>query len=364
MSFDMMFLDESPKTLNDENLEALTKKAGPGGRITLADLNAVGFNNDKIFADSIASMNRVILSYTFNDEPANYDVQIRQKKEAFKKAQVRFLERSSKKLTPEELKKYAPLDDPNVKSISYPIPAMMNTARTFGFVNRDTDVDGTVRKVRLVRVHDGRLFYNLALVMLMDAYEVPVSGVEVVPGSRIILKKAVNPETKEVRDITVPIDERGMMYVTWAGSGKGRGRREDTFHQVSFYALLEYRAPAGYDDSLTVAEYVHRLFDQEDKIKAEELANLNEQLEGFNEEYRDADPAMRKNMTASIDELKKKIAALSANAFLGDLALQLDTARKEYDRTRGRRPEEEKMERDHGPEKVDEQDQAGIYHEL
>jgi adenylate cyclase len=331
MSFDMMFLDESPKTLNDQNLEALTKKAGPGGRISLADLNAAGFNNDKIFADSIASMGQVILSYTFNDEPVNYDVQLRQNKEAFKKAQARFMERSSRKLTTEERKKYGSLVDPNVRSISYPIPAMMNTARAFGFVNRDTDVDGTVRKVRLVRVHDGRLFYNLALVMLMDAYGVPVSGVEIDPGRGIILKNAVDPETKVVQDITVPIDDKGMMYVTWAGSGKG-GRREDTFRQVSFYALLEYRSPAGYDTGLTVAEYVHRLFDQEDKIKAEELANLNEQLEGFNEELRDADPAARKNMAASIGEIKKKITALSANSFLGDLSLQLDAARNEYGR--------------------------------
>jgi adenylate cyclase len=334
MSFDMMFLDESPKTLNDENLAALTKKAGPGGRISLADLNAAGFNNDKIFADGIASLGKVILSYTFNDEQANVDVQLRQKKESFKKARVRFLERSSKKLSADELKKYAPLVDHNVRSISYPIPAMMNTARAFGFVNRDTDVDGTVRKVRLVRVYDGRLFYNLALVMLMDAYGVPMQNVEVFPGHRIVLKNAVNPETKTVQDVTIPIDDQGMMYVTWAGSGKG-GRREDTFHQVSFYALLEYRSPAAYDETLTVGEYVHRLFDQEDKIKAEELANLNEQLAGFNEEVKDADPAMKKTLAASIDELKKKLAGLGKNAFLGDLALQADTARAEYAKTTG-----------------------------
>ena len=334
MAFDMMFLDESPKTLNDENLAALTKKAGPGGRISLADLNAAGFNNDKIFADGIASLGKVILSYTFNDEPANVDVLLRQKKESFKKAQARFLERSSKKLTPAEMKKYASLVDKNVKSISYPIPAMMNTARAFGFVNRDTDIDGTVRKVRLVRVYQDRLFFNLALVMLMDAYGVPFQNVDVFPGNRIVLKKALNPETKEIKDITIPIDPRGMMYVTWAGSGKG-GRREDTFHQVSFYALLEYRAPSAYDESLTLGEYVHRLFDQEDKFKAEELANLNEQLAGFNEELKDADPATKKTLGASIDELKKKIAVLGKNAFLGDLTLQLDTAREEYAKMKG-----------------------------
>ncbi|OHD65033.1 MAG: hypothetical protein A2176_04600 [Spirochaetes bacterium RBG_13_51_14] len=329
--FDMMFFDESPKTIDDKDFESLMKKTEEGGRISLSDLKKIGFDKDQIFADGIAAMNRVILSYTFNDEPLNYDVLERQKKESFKKSLMRFNERSSVKLTPAQAQRLAGLDDPHTKSISYPIPEFMGTAHAFGYVNRYTDIDGTVRKVQMVKMFQGRLYFNLALVMLMDACRVPMNGVEVIPGRRIILKQALNPLTQSVEDISIPIDEKGMMYVTWAGSGQGKGgRREKTFHLVPFFAVLEYQAGSAYDAKLSIGEYAGKLFEQEDRIKSDQLVDLDERLQAFKEEERDADPAMKKTLAASITELKNKMDALNRNPFLGDLKRRLDKARAEY----------------------------------
>jgi class 3 adenylate cyclase len=176
-------------------------------------------------------------------------------------------------------------------------------------VNRDTDLDGTVRKVRLVRMYQGRLYFNMALVMLMDISGASLDRVEVIPGKNIILKRAIHPATRKMEDISIPIDKNGMMYVMWAGSGRGKGgRRENTFHIVPFYALLEY--PEKKKLSLSI-------FEQEDKIKSDQLAELNDQLESLTDQ-------------ASIAEVKKKIDILRKNPLYEELTGRIESARIAY----------------------------------
>lgn len=322
VSFDIMFPDASPRGIDNKELEALKRKAAAGTRVTPAEVDAVGLNKDRQFADGVKYMNRVILAYTFNDEPLAFDVIERQKSEAFQKAKKRFTELSSMKVSKKDAERLKSLDEGTVKSISCPIPELMNTGRAFGFVNRYTDIDGVIRKVQLVRMFEGRLYFNLALVMLMDASKTPMSRVEVVPGRHIILRGAHNPVTQKAEDITIPIDNKGMMYVTWAGSGKGKeGRRERTFHLVPFYALLEYKENS---------DFVKGLFKDEDARKADELAQLQEQLSGFTEQMDAADPETKKMLAASVDEINRKIKASSANPFVSDLENQMKAIRDEY----------------------------------
>ena len=319
VSFDIMFPDASPRGIDNKELDALTRKAAAGSRITPTEVEAVGVNKDRQFADGVKYMNRVILAYTFNDEPLAYDVLERQKSEAFIKAKKRFTELASVKVSGPKSERLKSLDEGTVKSISYPIPELMTAARSFGFVNRYTDIDGVIRKVQLVRVFEGRLYFNLALVMLMDASQTPMSRVEVIPGRHIILRGAHHPLSQKVEDITIPIDDKGMMYVT-CGSGK-EGRRERTFHLVPFYALLEYEENA---------EFVRGLFDEEDARKADELAGLQQQLDGFTEELGGADAETKKMLSAGMEEVNRKIAAATANPLLADLEKQMKTVREEY----------------------------------
>ncbi len=325
VSFDIMFPDASPRGIDNTELDALARKAASGGRVTPAEVEAVGVNKDRQFADGVKYMNRVILAYTFNDEPLAYDVLERQKSETFIKARKRFTEFASVKVPGPKAELLESLDEGTVKSISFPIPELMSAARSYGFVNRYTDIDGVIRKVQLVRVFEGRLYFNLALVMLMDASRTPMSSVEVIPGRHIILRGAHHPLSQKVEDITIPIDDKGMMYVTWAGSGKGKeGRRERTFHLVPFYALLEYRENA---------DLVRGIFEEEDARKAEELGNLRQQLAGFTEELNDADPETKKMLAAGMEELKKKIEQASANPLLSDLEGRMKTVRVQHAKT-------------------------------
>ena len=86
-----------------------------------------------------------------------------------------------------------------------------------------------------IKIKSG-VFFNLGIIMLIDICNVTKENIVVVPGENITLKKAKNPMTHRTEDIVIPIDERGMMYVNWAGSGI----REETFELYSFYALVEY----------------------------------------------------------------------------------------------------------------------------
>jgi hypothetical protein len=85
----------------------------------------------------------------------------------------------------------------------------MAAAKTFGFVNRFTDIDGTIRRVRLVQVFDGRIYFNLALSMLIDACNVKPGDIEVNPGRNIILKNAFNSMAHKIENIVIPIDKSG-----------------------------------------------------------------------------------------------------------------------------------------------------------
>jgi adenylate cyclase len=78
------------------------------------------------------------------------------------------------------------------------------------------------------------------------------------------------------------------------------------------------------------ADTVRKIFEEEDENKAGRLNQLNEQLNGFTDEIKDADPATKKTLSDSIEELKKRIEKLGRNDLLQNLTPRLDGARKEY----------------------------------
>ncbi|MCL1912257.1 MAG: CHASE2 domain-containing protein, partial [Leptospirales bacterium] len=141
----------------------------------------------------------------------------------------------SKKVDEKDYYKYESVIDSRTVKIAYPIPDLMKAAHAFGFVNRDTDIDGAVRKVRLVQFFEGRLYFNLALVMLANTCGVALNDIDIIAGEKIVLKNALHPLSHEKGDINIPIDKNGMMYVYWTG-----GKREEAFKAVPFYGLVEY----------------------------------------------------------------------------------------------------------------------------
>ncbi len=227
---DIIFPDESPYQVNTAALAALQAKKGVGA----AELSDLIIDHDRIFSESLAASGNAAVPYVFTTDTPTRDALAKQDRPEFQEALPGFLEKASRAIDERDKARYRGLEDMKVKELIYPIPPVMSAARSFGFVDRDSDMDGTIRKIRLVRSYKGRIYYNLALTMLMDMCRVTPASVEVEPGSHITLRNAVNPRTGAKGDIRIPVDGRGMMYINWAGQW------QKSFRNVPYHALLDY----------------------------------------------------------------------------------------------------------------------------
>ena len=236
VAFDIMFPDPSPRQVNEEAYKNLVNKAGSRIKISESDISSVLQNNDVIFSDSLKNSGSAILSFTFSPDQATPDVVERQNTRAFLEGKKRFESIASIPVPQGREKEFETLNDKDTATIVYPISEILSSAKNFGFVNRETDIDGTIRRVRLVQVHDGRIYFNLALSMIMDICDVKKENILVNPGKNIILKNAFNEIKQKHEDILIPINENGIIFVNWAGEGP----IEKSFHSIPFFALLEY----------------------------------------------------------------------------------------------------------------------------
>ncbi|PKL17685.1 MAG: hypothetical protein CVV49_09850 [Spirochaetae bacterium HGW-Spirochaetae-5] len=238
ISFDIMFPDPSPKQINEEAYKKLLDQAGSKKKISSDDIVSVLKNNDTIFAEGLRNNGSAVLAYTFSNDQPTPDIIERQNTRVFAEAKKRFESIASIPVPPGREKEFEALAEKETIAIIYPIKEMLSSAKNFGFVNRFTDIDGTIRKVRLVQVFNGRIYFNLALSMIIDACRVKKENIIINPGKNIVLKNAFNEMKQKYEDIIIPINNSGMIFVNWAGEGP----IEKSFHTIPFYALLEYPA--------------------------------------------------------------------------------------------------------------------------
>ncbi len=235
ISFDVMFPDPSPRQVNEEVYNNLLNKAGKKN-ISTEEIVSVLKNNDTLFSEGLKNNGTAILSYTFSEDIPTEDIIERQNTRAFSEAKKRFESIASIPVPQGREKEFETLSEKETVAIVYPISEMLSSARNFGFVNRFTDIDGTIRRVRLVQVFNNRIYFNLALSMIIDACGVKKENIIINPGKNIILKNAYNDINRKNEDIVIPINKSGMIFVNWAGEGP----IETSFHNIPFYALLEY----------------------------------------------------------------------------------------------------------------------------
>ncbi len=295
VGFDVMYPDASPTQLNNDVYNSFMEKLASKVPIEQNEFSALIRNNDKIFAQGIENNGDVIIPYTFSQDPVNVDVAKRQESEEFQKARERFLKTASIPVPEGEEKKFQQLEEDDIKTIVYPISPLMNSAKSFGFVNRFTDIDGTLRKVRLVQVFEGRLYFNLALAMLIDECKVKKENIIVNPGKNIVLKNAFNFKDYITEDIVIPIDKTGMIFVNWAGPGP----REKSFKLIPFYSLLEYHS---------FADPVYEFFDN-----AGGIAGIQQRAE----------------LSQNIEEARKKLKTASDDVTYRETAIELKALQNE-----------------------------------
>ncbi|MFW5770137.1 MAG: CHASE2 domain-containing protein, partial [Spirochaetota bacterium] len=248
-TMDIQFPDASPVGLDMEAYRTLLDDFREGSRIQPADVSDLLIDRDVMLANGIKSVGNVIIPFSFLKEELTPRQMLVEQKERQQRARQEFMHRSSIPVPEKDSEKFMSMVDNERVAIQYPIPEVIEAAKTFGFVDSDFDMDGTARRIRLLRVFDNRVFFHMGLVMVMDLCGVSMDDVEIHPGKRVVLKEALNPVTHKKKDLAIPIDEKGMLNINWAGP------LEETFNHLSYYALLEYSM---------VEEEVHGFLDEQE----------------------------------------------------------------------------------------------------
>lgn len=296
VSFDIMFPDPSPLQVNEESYSAMQDKMSARKAVKSDELASLIKNNDTLFSESARNNGSVMLAFTFSGDELTPDQVARRNTREHLAAVKRFEAVSSIPVPADRADEFKSLADNEMLNIVYPIPQLMQSGKMFGFVNRFTDIDGTIRRVKLIQLFNNRIYFNLSLVMLMDACGVKKENIVVNPGKNIIIKNAYNPFKMVQEDIVIPIDSGGMLYVNWAGPGA----REQSFHILPFYALLEYN-----DFAPGVYEFFDSAGGSEGIIKR---SGLNSRISGLEQQYAAAGTADKKAaLSAEIRALKTEL---------------------------------------------------------
>ena len=268
IAFDIQFMDKSPRYAQLDILQIIEEKAKSGKRITYEELNHAILDSDRLFSEAMAK-NNVILAYSFLNRTLTETKLSPEDQKKRNESIQRFEKIASIPVPKDKQKEFSRYVDPTRVIIQYPIPELALSAKDFGYVDSDFDIDGIARRIRLIRVFNDRIYFHMAMVMLMDLMKVKKTDVEIVHGKHIVLRDATDPITLQKKDYVIPIDDAGMSYVHWSGEFT------ETFNHVSFYALLEYNQ---------LKDTVHEFFDeQEVQSKNTERSRLYGELSTLRE---------------------------------------------------------------------------------
>ena len=109
------------------------------------------------------------------------------------------------------------------KNMEAPIEQFIEVVAGGGFLNGIPHQDGVLRFVPLFIEYKDKIFPHIAIASILDLYKPQKISFD--PGKYLILHKA-NIDG-QLKDIRIPIDEQGTMFINWAG------RWQDTFRHVS-----------------------------------------------------------------------------------------------------------------------------------
>ncbi len=314
VSFDIMFPDPSPLQVNESSYMAIQSNLAARKPVGGEELSSLVINPDSLFAQSAKANGTVMLAFTFSGDELTPDQVAKRNTREYQSAVKRFDAVSSIPVPEDRADEFKELSDHEMINIVYPIPVLMQSGRMFGFVNRFTDIDGTIRRVKLIQVFNNRIYFNLSLVMLIDACGVKKENIVVNPGKNIILKNAFNPFKMIRQDITIPIDKEGMLFVNWAGPGA----REQSFHILPFYSLVEYNvfSPSVYEtfDSIGGPEGIQKRLDINKKLAGLKRRYASEASTekkiSILKEQKELNTAMRQEKLSYFDKLKEMKAGI------------------------------------------------------
>ena len=114
-----------------------------------------------------------------------------------------------------------------------PFKGLLAVSEGLGHISSNRDPDGTIRSVPLIVNLEGSLFPAFGLSVVATYLQVSRDNIIIQPGSHILLRNAKLPGRSSRQEIYIPIDDRGMMVINYAG------RWEDTFVHYSFADIMK-----------------------------------------------------------------------------------------------------------------------------
>ncbi len=234
---DLQFIESSPALVNMAGFEALAASSAEGQAIGAEELSSLIIDNDGQLSAAAGDYGRAVMPYSF----ANVSVlpSLSDEELAFRAAAVaEFTRKASLPIPAGREEAFKALEDADRVAVNYPIPGIMLAVDDFGFVDNDADEDGTHRRVRLARVFDGRVYFQLGFVSFLRMCGVGLDALELEPGRQITIRDAVHPVSGERGDIRIPVDKRCSVYFDWIGDFPSTART------LSAHALFEYAANA------------------------------------------------------------------------------------------------------------------------
>ncbi len=181
-----------------------------------------------------------------------------------------------------------------------PVDILCENIKGSGFINAEPDEDGVLRRVPLFIEYEGRLFPYIAVQAALDMLK--VENIKILRG-RVVLNGA--HIDGKVKDIVIPVDERGRMLINW------RARWQKAFKHVSYYSILQL--------SRLRSEIARKIRETEKKEK------LSPHDKALIEYLRSSEEALKKKLTNTLQG-KICIVGLTATGThdMGPIPLQTD----------------------------------------
>ncbi|SVC35787.1 uncharacterized protein METZ01_LOCUS288641, partial [marine metagenome] len=226
--FDIYFIEESERELNIKDLDKIEDSI-----LTKSQLKKSFSNPDSVLADAAEKAGNIIFAQKLTPQPKKKKPL--EPRTDVKNTRLALLEQEGYVRKIDNPAKFSTIFD--FYDIEIPLESLIKKGNGVYYFQGNSDPDGVARKYPLIGLYDNRLFPSAALAIALDHYGVSFNEIDIEPGKhiRFDLPPDESGNTKEDEygrsEIIIPINEKGMMQVNWAGPWEDKVTAEfDVMH--------------------------------------------------------------------------------------------------------------------------------------
>jgi class 3 adenylate cyclase/CHASE2 domain-containing sensor protein len=207
VGIDFLLLEDSTPMLRESDIEGAVVHSRE-------DVLALFKNPDHALASTNLQWGNVFYAQFLTEaETQDYGL-LMKRRESLTETQEHFVEMQRQWTVPVTAEHQ--MDYVLASDLSAPVDTITSTAKGAGQVQPIPDMDGIVRRNRAVYVYDERMYPALSLMMAAEYVGVPAGNIQI-ESNRIVLPDASVPGETLIRDIVIPITDRGEILINWAG---------------------------------------------------------------------------------------------------------------------------------------------------